>query len=453
MSDSPRAERTPSPRPWRRWLLRLAAALTVGVVAAIVTWALMPKPGHTVRTLVQIPPPSNFINRPGEPPVDLAAHQRIQLSLVKSQVVLASALRDPQVTQLAVLQEHPEPLAWLEKQVRADFAYAPEILGILMTGSESHELVVLVNAIRRAYMREAVDWHNTPRRQRQQYLAEQITRYEGQLKVARDTQKELEEQTGGKNPNVRGRVFAFVQEQLEMTGKELLTTQAALRKAELDLKLLKGRQEKFDESNVVDPGELEAALAKDPAVQSKLEEIKRKETLMAQYREKSIKGDKSPTVIRCRREIAELKGSIAAIREELRPRLMKQLQERARIDVQTQITILEMRIANLNETEAILKPEIDRLRTRLMDLGKQGVKLDRFTEDVTHLVNMANRLRGEAEALKVELNAPSQVRVIEEATITPVKEPWQPLVPALVGLGCFLAAFSCLALRVCVSLR
>jgi succinoglycan biosynthesis transport protein ExoP len=397
MGDSTHVEQV-CPRPRRRrWFLRLVGAVAVGVVVATVTGALLPKPWPTVRTLLRIPLPTPILVRGGASLPDLPSHQRNQIALCKSRLVLGSALRDPTVRNLPVLAEQIEPIAWLEREVQVDFSIAPEIMRIAMTGMETSDLVVLVNAIREAYKREVVDSQISARKQRQEFLAELIQKYEDQLKAARETQKNAADLLSVRTGSGRELVVSFVKQQLGMTEKELLSTQAELRKAEVELKLLKVSLEKSDQLKVVDQED--------------------------------------------------------AIDERVRQKVLPQQKERARLDRQTQIKYLETRIATLKETEKTLEPEIERLRRRVVELNKQGFKFDVFQEDISHLKEMSMRLKNEHEALKVELQAPSQVSMTEEAIVTQVKEPWRPLVPVLAGLGGFLFAFSCMAVRVRVSLR
>jgi hypothetical protein len=128
----------------------VVVALTLAVPAGVVAWFFAPPPKHQVRTLIEIPPPgSAFFVRPAEAVPDLQSYQRNQVVLCKSRLVLASALRDPKVANLAILANRLDPIAWLEKEVQADFALSPEIMRISMSGLETDDLVVLVNAIHR----------------------------------------------------------------------------------------------------------------------------------------------------------------------------------------------------------------------------------------------------------------------------------------------------------------
>src|SRR4051812_17224324 len=111
-------------RCWERAVL-LAAACATGV--AVATWFLMPPAKATARALVRVPPGGIFLFRTAENVPALADHQRNQVAMIKSRLVLSSALKQPEVGRLGIVQKWPEPIEWLEKEVQADFSIAPEI--------------------------------------------------------------------------------------------------------------------------------------------------------------------------------------------------------------------------------------------------------------------------------------------------------------------------------------
>jgi hypothetical protein len=361
MNDASPGDQPPPSLPPRRWLLKLVLALAVGVVAAGGTRALVRTPKHTVRTLVHVPPPTPYLVPCVDKFPDLTSYQRNQIALCKSEVVLKGALHDLEVANLSLL-DRANPQAWLEKEVQVDFTIAPNIMRISMNGLDTDELVILVSAIRRAYLLEAVDRVRAARRERQAYLEKLVQKYEGQVKAAWEIHKSMTEQAGGESVSLRARVLAFAQQQLALSERELLKTEAELRQA-------------------------------------------------------------------------------------------RALRERAGCNLEGRISFQEARINTLEATKRMLEPEVERLQTSVAEMGKKGVKLDAFREDVGHLKDMWKRLKTEQKALKVELQAPPPFSVLEEATVSRAAASGRPLVAGLVGLGGFLFAFACLTLRIQVSLR
>jgi hypothetical protein len=91
--------------------------------------------------------------------------------------------------------------------------------------------------------------------------------------------------------------------------------------------------------------------------------------------------------------------------------------------------------------EEELGRELERLRVRVSELSRKVVKLEAFHEDLSYLVDMAKRFKEEKEALQVELEAPSRVAVLEEATVVrPDAQPRKLLLSGAASLGGLLLA-------------
>ncbi len=436
MSDSSHAERNLPSRPRRRWLLRLALAAAAGIVAVAVTWLLLPKPGHTVRTQLLVPPPRSFLPRAGEAPLDLVAHQRHQIALLKSRLVLNSALRDPDVTQLALLEHHPEPVEWLWKQVQAGFGDSSEVLVISMTGPDAEPLIVLVNAIRKAYLREVVDRERTNRIERKNHVQDLMRKYHEQVKEAHRLQKELEEKAGGRDVGIRARILAFVQQQLAMSEGEMLRIQKELLGVNSALEELRGRQASKEVK--IAESDLTAALEREPAILDLNAEIRTLEQNITQRLKRAAKKEKEPGVIRDRRAIRFLNKKVREVSEEMRPKLLGLLRERARLQIDQEINIKAARAASLTRTLTDLSAEVDVLRKKVSDMSRNSRKLDLAREDIRHVEDMYKRLKFEHEALNVELQAPSQVLLLEEATVLKADSQTRRMILAAGGgLGVF----------------
>ncbi len=153
-----------------RWLLNLALSLAVGGSAAAYAWSLCPKPTVTVQTLIRVPPMRPWAGRNAARPPDLEHHQQQQVSLVKSRPRLIAFLRDPLVADLPIITEQPDPVAWLESNLQADFRVAPEVLRIALSGDKPDELALLLNELREAYLRETARREAKPLIQRLSHL-------------------------------------------------------------------------------------------------------------------------------------------------------------------------------------------------------------------------------------------------------------------------------------------
>jgi hypothetical protein len=83
---------------------------------------------------------------------------RTQLAYLHSYFVLQSALRDPSVSQLPLIKDQPNPVAWLNSQLDVGFYADSEAMYIKMRGSaaDKEQLRAIVNAVCDAYLKETV---------------------------------------------------------------------------------------------------------------------------------------------------------------------------------------------------------------------------------------------------------------------------------------------------------
>src|SRR5437868_3982528 len=104
---------------WRRYLMALGLGVLLAGLAAPLAWLFAPAPKHQVRTLIQVPPGApSIVPIASEKIHDLGSHQRNQVALGKSRLVLGSALRDPEVVNLPLIADQLEPISWLEKEIQ-----------------------------------------------------------------------------------------------------------------------------------------------------------------------------------------------------------------------------------------------------------------------------------------------------------------------------------------------
>jgi hypothetical protein len=169
----------------KRAMAKAALTLLLGGAAGGLAWVFFPQPQSEVRSLLRVPNVAPGVARQAPAVPDLPTHQRDQIAMGKSRLVLSSALRDKVVEGLSLLANQGEPVSWLEKTVQIDFSIGPEIMRISMGGprSEEAELEKLVNALRRAYLREVVDRDRSVRQERKDFLAKRLKNGQEALKV------------------------------------------------------------------------------------------------------------------------------------------------------------------------------------------------------------------------------------------------------------------------------
>jgi hypothetical protein len=230
----------------RRSVLRAAIfglSLSAIVMATAGIWA-------GVAWEVPGPPPHALLNVEREQPwilykpaeqvsaEEFANFLHDQLALLKSRLVLNSALRDPKVANLPSVKEQIDPLAWLEARLRVN-VQGRGILRVAVTGGSSKEQALLVNAVASAYLEEVVQKEVIRQRKRLEKLRELSMEYDTVLQGKRDRLKALLLDAGGIAHAQHQQQQRFAEKQVEAIEKDLLEVQAQIRKAKIEIALSK----------------------------------------------------------------------------------------------------------------------------------------------------------------------------------------------------------------------
>ncbi|HYV37294.1 MAG TPA: hypothetical protein VE988_16420 [Gemmataceae bacterium] len=93
-------------------------------------------------------------NKPFRDKEEFDNFRESQKALVRSRLVLNSALREPKVAALTMVQNQMDPVSWLEKNLIVDFPQSPEILRIALCSDDIPAAIAIVDAVSNAYRKE-----------------------------------------------------------------------------------------------------------------------------------------------------------------------------------------------------------------------------------------------------------------------------------------------------------
>jgi capsular polysaccharide biosynthesis protein len=144
-----------------RILLVVAFLILLAVVGGVAyrTAASQSQYRARARLLVRAEPPAIMLARRASDGSDreVTRFQRTQAALVKSQLVLNSALIDNNVRRSQTITTKLDPIAWLGEHITAEFVDGSEVMEISLSGDNPVEIAVIVNAVKKAYMDEVVN--------------------------------------------------------------------------------------------------------------------------------------------------------------------------------------------------------------------------------------------------------------------------------------------------------
>jgi RNA polymerase sigma factor (sigma-70 family) len=127
---------------------------------------------------------------------EFANFQKTQAALLKSRLVLNTALRRPQIAGLQVVRNQKDGVEWLETNLKVDFRLSPELMRVAMAGCRPKEQAMILNAVADTYLEEVVGSENNAKLERLEKLKDLAARYAEELRDKRKTYKDQAETVG-----------------------------------------------------------------------------------------------------------------------------------------------------------------------------------------------------------------------------------------------------------------
>ena len=180
----------------RRWKLALSLGVVVAAAAGVGAWMLL-TPRYTVSAQMQISSkPSELIPRRYNEGGSFVTWGKTRAMYVKNRHVLSAALKDDRVKTLDLVRQQPDPILWLEDELKIDYQEGSEIVKVSMMGSDPAELIMIVDAVAKAYLAEMGNIEHKERSDRLTQLEEAHSKLQANLRQKRETLKRRNEETG-----------------------------------------------------------------------------------------------------------------------------------------------------------------------------------------------------------------------------------------------------------------
>ena len=420
----------------RRWYAAVPAGMLMAAVSGYLADEFI-RADYTARTqvLIAVQQPVVLVDMGG---ADLTTYQRRQTALVRSRPVLHSALNRPKVADLAAVRGSADPVGWLERDLKADFSVAPEILRITLAGPDPRELVVLLDAIRESYLQEGVNKEVTDKRAALERLRGLIEEDRAKLDEARLSVARKSEEF--RAPDA---VTARQRHQGNLTRLSLLQTQLF----QLDGQVqgweqigadLHAHPPQKEAAAPIRPADLQAAadlaLSKDSEAQAVRADIARLEPEVIEYRRVAANASQNLKLQEKERDLRQAKERLFAREQAVRAESARRLSIDSVRDFDFRIREYQARVADL-------KVQIDRTRGQMSSIAAEVKKLDADTLAEARGIAELDRLAGRAteiedrikvaktraETTEIELRAPPRAQTLEEAVVTQVPNPTKKL--------------------------
>jgi polysaccharide biosynthesis transport protein len=408
----------------RRWALAIFGGLFCAGLAGMGAFFFFPATKYKAQSMVYVSshrPKEIFETR--ETLTDYKTYQDTQTILITSRRVLGAAIKNPNVARLPSVLKEEDPIGTLAGRIKVEFPRGGEILSITMPGDDPKELAVLVNAVTDAYLKQIVQQEKTDRVARLERLKSLFGRYQKELQEKRRDYRELAESVGPNDVQSSSIKQQLAAEQMGQLKHELLQLQTDIRQSRIRLKVLEGRPpQKITPQVVSGLAMINQMVENDPQVIQLGQKLANASKLLAHSKAVAKKGS-DPSVKHWEQEVA-LAG---AALENRRRALGRQFQagENPAMEVPAPSELDETRqyLEILAGQEKLLKEQISDMDRDTRTLNVKSIDLHWNEDDIALASEVAKTVGTEVQAMIVELEAPSRIRLIEWAEPPTLTDP------------------------------
>jgi capsular exopolysaccharide synthesis family protein len=436
----------------------LTIAVGTGVLAALVVgpaaWFLVPHAKYKAQAVLRVaalPPKVLFgtvatqgLNG-GE---EYARYQKTQMAYIKSRPVLTSALSGKR---FRMLSEQPDPVTWLQENLDVHFEAGTELLNICLSSDDPSELADVVNAVKDAYYEDVVMVEHKSRTTRLDDLRKLKDSYGDMMKSHRQNLKKLAEAVGSDDRQTVALKQQFALEHLEAINKERLGIQSQKRRMEAELKMQQLANHPESAAPSISEAEVDRAIEQYPSIidlRRQLADMDRRlGTETAHTRTVARKPVSDPIIKNMRGQVEALKTSLKRERLNLRPIVLRQLQNQDGGVRDSRGDELQRDLDVVNELDQRLTAELQHLKEGNHSLTVNTLELQTTQDDLLQTQDSAAKIGREVEALTVEQQAPPRVNKFDPAVVPTYRDDKRRFVMiGLITLGSFLAGLFGVAL-------
>ena len=355
---------------------------------------------------------------------DFRIFKNTQRQLVTSPFVLSKAVNRPEVAALPAISEMPDPIQWLEAELKVLFLEDSEIMKVELAHADPKVAQTVVTAVIEAFLSGVVDAERDDRSKRLASLEVAFHDAEAKTRTKRAALREMADTLGTSDKESLSLAQQGTMQQFGLLRSELMKVQFELMKAvgEQEL-LLNARRESAvaagqgEASNQLVSTQDGADAEVDAAVETDAKHLK-----LANEREhlaglmKQAEKRLNPDVAAAR--IASYRKDMSTIDQQLETR---RAQLRNRLDAKTTeardpLLAAKVRVSVLQKQEAQLQEDVKRHEEEAKKYGRSSIDVEMMRTEIDSLDAIVQEVAGEIERTKIELRSASRITKISDGT-------------------------------------
>jgi len=409
-----------------------------------------------VRSLLFVSSKDPYILFPRNDGYSFDMYQRSQIAAVKSRFVISAALkqRDPDtIANLAIIQEKPDPIQWLEKELQVDFSVSPEQMRISLRGDNTGEMKLLVNAVTKAYLTEFVDREKNKRLDRLEQLKRAFSKIDEQKQKKKGNLDAVIKTAGTGDSHLLLFKQQMALQQLSMAKNELADIRTQVRRLQVKIasQMMQDRRgedlalalycqpplafpptgtvsmaiagilmrERAQESQI--PAfvkeQVEDLIRTDPEFRKYVKRENELTNLIAALHKVNPPDAPKEPVLANEEELTKVRATMETKRKEIRPKYLDRILREAKMNSTSSLAQLQVEKNYLLLLEKNVESDVEQFVKDDQFLNKSNLDLESMKDELARTEIYWKKVAGEIDNLEVEQAAPSRISQLEEAII------------------------------------
>jgi hypothetical protein len=370
-----------------RWRLALAVGLLLGAGLGSAAWFLLPD-RYTSYALLRVASaePHLLPDKEGAAAAD-RYFENTQVALLKSRPIVRAALRRPGVSDLGMVRERPDPGAWLEDDVKAAFIDKTDIIRVSLTGSNPHDVALLVRAVTDAYLEQGVNAQRNQKLGQLDNLEKVCLASEEKIRSQRDVLRRLADALKSSDSQALALKQKMLLDEYAALKKELMLIQSQLRNAEVAIQVQKAEGRPVADTRPAVPDYLvEQALDASPTVLKKRLEMDQLDARISQA-ERIYQPGQGP-LARLQEERKGLQEQLDKVRAEERAAIVKQLGDKLLAEQEARGRETKLNMEVWKRQQGMLEAEADRVDKEAKRMGLTSFELEQKRGEIEEAESM-----------------------------------------------------------------
>jgi polysaccharide biosynthesis transport protein len=423
-----------------RWLLILVLGGMLGAGFGAAAWKLVPSKYTTVASVrVSVDAPALYSSENPRDRNDFVTYLKTQGDMMRSQVVLLAAMRDPDVSSAKMLREQVDPIRFLEEELKIETKDGSEIIKLMLTGDDPQAIAKIVNAVQRAFFREVVEDELKRKKARLLLLEDRIQQMQSEVKKKYGTLA-----IGEPTKKLDDPLEAMSS---QMMAAEVVRLNQSLAAMESDLKAWQAKKE-VTSKKLLDPAKtismpvgIMDVIEKEPKIQQQTRNIEQLQTKM-EYLIKTLGNTPDSEAVQVRQRALE---SAKESREKLKEEKLEEWKRSQETVVKSKLENDMEEITATIEILELRREEVKKLGEKyqkmlISPLGPDQKPVDFARVDIQERESIIKGMIDKSNLLRLEVNAPARVRPFQTAAVPLKKEMKKQIMATLIAV---MMGFAC----------